>query len=140
MAMLSGMPRKPVRPKPPARATFRLYDLRVVVEQAKGLPMICNHQPGDSFELRGENLSLPPGQSFPIYSLAALLPLLPAKQRETHPNDWMTTDAVIACPDPHCGGRFRILRTGVSVFAHSEVTAVPLPAPKSEARSRKRAR
>ena len=109
------------------RATFRLFDLRVDVEQAKGRPMICNHKVGDSFDLRGENLALPPGQTFPIYSLAALLPLLPAKQRETHANDWMTTDAVVACPDPNCGGRFRIRRTGVRVFDHAEVTAVPLP-------------
>ncbi len=48
----------------------------------------------------GEMLYLPPGQGFSIYSLAALLPLLPAKQRQTDPNDWMTTDAEVACPDP----------------------------------------
>ena len=36
-------------------------------------------------------LHLPPGQGFSIYSLAAVLPLLPAKQRPTHANDWMTT-------------------------------------------------
>ena len=125
-----------------AKATFRLFDLRVEVEQAKGLPMICNHKAGDFFELRGENLSLPPGQTFPLYSLAALIPLLPAKQRETHPNDWMTTDAVIACPDPHCGGRFRIRRVGKSVFNHADVTAVPLPAQKKKRRPsvKKRAR
>ena len=88
--------------------------------------MVCNHHAGDFFELRGENLTLPPGQSFSIYALAALLPLLPAKQRVTHPNDWMTTDAEVACPDPHCGARFRITRTGLRTFRHSEVTAVQL--------------
>jgi uncharacterized repeat protein (TIGR04076 family) len=130
-------------PKQPRRrpsAEFRLFDLRVEVEQAKGLPMICNHKVGEYFELRGENLSLPPGQTFPLYSLAALLPLLPAKQRETHPHDWMTTDSLIACPDPNCGGRFRIARTGTSVFDHAEVTAVPLPVPSKKTRPRKRAR
>ena len=45
-------------------------------------------------------LHLPPGQGFSIYSLAALLPLLPAKQRPRDPNDWMSTDAEVACPDP----------------------------------------
>lgn len=129
--MLSGMPTKRRAAKREKKATFRLFDLRVEVEQAKGRRMICNHKVGDSFELRGENLSLPAGQTFPIYSLAAVLPLLPAKQRETHPNDWMTTDAVIACPDPNCGGRFRVVRIGVSVFDHAEVTAVPLPAQKA---------
>ena len=108
--------------------TFTLYDLRVEVI-ATDRPMVCNHAAGDWFELVGENLRLPAGQSFPLYPLAALLPLLPAKQRPTHRNDWMTTDADIACPDPHCGGRFRITRTGTSTFHHADVTAVPLPAP-----------
>lgn len=105
---------------------FTLYDLRVEVV-ATERPMVCGHRAGDYFELSGEQLTLPAGQGFPIYPLAALLPLLPAKQRETHPNDWMTTDADIACPDPHCGGRFRITRTGRRTFRHGEVTRVPLP-------------
>ena len=105
---------------------FTLWDLRVEVV-AGTRPMVCNHRQGDFFELSGENLTLPPGQSFPIYPLAALLPLLPAKQRETHPNDWMSTDADIACPDPHCGGLFRITRVRRRTFRHSEVTVVPLP-------------
>ena len=111
---------------PRKRDTFTLYDLRVEVV-ATDRPMVCNHKAGDSFELSGENLSLPPGQTFPIYPLAALLPLLPAKQRPTDANDWMTTDAEIACPDPHCGGRFRITRLRERVFSHGEVTVVPLP-------------
>lgn len=108
-----------------ARDAFTLYDLRVTVE-ASERPMVCNHRAGDSFELQGENLRFPPGQSFPLYPLAALLPLLPAKQRLTHRNDWMTTDAVVACPDPLCGGRFRITRIRTRVFRHGDVTAVPL--------------
>jgi len=107
---------------------FVLYDLRVEVVTGDR-PMVCNHKEGDFFILSGENLSLPPGQTFPIYPLAALLPLLPAKQRETHRNDWMTTDAEVACPDPFCGGRFRITRIGKRVFRHSEVTVVPLDPP-----------
>ena len=104
---------------------FTLWDLRVEVV-AGDREMVCNHQPGDYFELSGENLSLPDGQTFPIYPLAALLPLLPAKQRDTHPHDWMTTDTEIACPDPNCGAIFRITRTGRRTFRHSEVTRVPL--------------
>jgi uncharacterized repeat protein (TIGR04076 family) len=111
--------------------SFTLYDLRVEV-MAGEKPMVCNHQVGDFFEVRGEELSLPPEQSFSIYALAALLPLLPAKQRRTDANDWMTTDADIACPDPHCGARFRITRTGERTFRHGEVTAVPLPDPTRE--------
>jgi uncharacterized repeat protein (TIGR04076 family) len=104
---------------------FTLWDLRVEVAAGRGA-MVCNHRVGDFFELSGENLSLPPGQTFPIYPLAALLPLLPAKQRPTHRNDWMTTDTDIACPDPHCGALFRITRTRKRTFRHSAVTAVPL--------------
>jgi hypothetical protein len=38
----------------------------------------------------------------------------------------MTTDAEIACPDPHCGSRLRIRRLGLRKFSHAETTAVPL--------------
>jgi uncharacterized repeat protein (TIGR04076 family) len=105
--------------------TFTLYDLRVEVV-GTDRPMVCNHSLGDHFTLSGENLSFPPGQTFPLYPLAALLPILPAKQRMTDPNDWMTTDALVACPDPNCGARFRITRTGTSTFRHGEVTVIPL--------------
>ena len=88
---------------------------------------MCNAAVGDSFEVRGEMLHFPPGQGFSMYSLAAVLPLLPAKQRPTDRQDWMTTDADIACPDPHCGGRFRITRIGTRTFRHGDVTLVPLP-------------
>jgi len=108
-----------------ASDSFELYDLRVEVI-ASDRPMVCNHKVGDWFELSGENLSFPPGQTFPLYPLAALLPLLPAKQRPTAANDWMTTDTDVACPDPHCGGRFRITRLAKRRFRHSETTRVPL--------------
>ncbi len=107
--------------------TFVLYDLRVeVVGCQPGKKMVCNHPVGACFEVSGENLSLPPGQTFPIYPLAALLPLIPAKQRSTHKNDWMSTDMDVACPDPHCGGIFRIKRIGKRVFRHCDVTAVSI--------------
>ncbi len=111
----------------PARDdTFELYDLRVEVV-ATDRPMVCSHRAGDTFEVHGENLVLPAGGAFSLYALAALLPLLPAKQRPTHPHDWMTTDAEVACPDPHCGARFRITRGARRTFRHADVTAVPLP-------------
>ena len=39
----------------------------------------------------------------------------------------MTTDAIIACPDPNCGGRFLITRGEKRVYRHSENTLTPLP-------------
>jgi uncharacterized repeat protein (TIGR04076 family) len=104
--------------------SFDLYDLRV--DWLAGETCYCGAQPGDHFLLHGEHLKFPPGQTWSLYTLAALLPILPAKQRPTHPHDWMSTDAVIACPDPNCSSRFRITRTGKRTFRHSEVTAVPL--------------
>ena len=60
------------------------------------------------------------------YSMAALLPLLPAKQRASHANDWMSTDSEVACPDPNCPTRFRITRLQPRRFEHSQTTAVAL--------------
>lgn len=111
--------------KAPIDDSFQLHDLRV--EWIAGETCFCEAKPGDHFELHGEQLRFPPGQSWSIYALAALLPLLPAKQRMTHPNDWMSTDAQVACPDPNCRSKFLIRRVGLRTFKHSQVTAVPLP-------------
>jgi len=105
---------------------FELYDLRVEVVAPPGAKIYCGNKVGDYFELRGELLHLPPGQPFSIYSLAAVLPLLAAKQREADTNDWMATDAEVACPDPNCPTRFRISRIGKRTFRHGDTTAVPL--------------
>lgn len=106
---------------------FELHDLHVEVVAPPGARLYCGATVGDSFELRGEMLYLPPGQGISIYSLASVLPLLAAKQRPTHPNDWMTSDAEIACPDPNCPSRLRITRLGLRRFSHAATTAVPLP-------------
>ncbi|MDB5553329.1 MAG: hypothetical protein JWL86_3313 [Rhizobium sp.] len=105
---------------------FELYDLRVEAVIPEDKPIYCGAKAGDHFELRGEMMSMPAGQGFSIYSISAVLPLLAAKQRDTHPNDWMTSDAEIACPDPNCGSRLRIVRLGKRRFSHAETTAVPL--------------
>jgi len=106
--------------------SFELYDLRVEVIGPSDQKIYCGAQVGDYFEVHGEMLHFPPGQGFSMYSLAAILPLLAAKQRSTNPNDWMSTDSEIACPDPHCPTRFRITRTRKRRFEHSQTTAVPL--------------
>ena len=112
---------------------FELYDLRVSVV-ASEKPMVCDHQVGEYFDVIGEMIVFPEGgrNSFTLYPLAAILPLLPAKQRITNKNDWMTTDAIIASPDPHCGGRFHIARIGIRSFSHAETTLVPLPSDSDE--------
>ncbi|NKB27682.1 MAG: TIGR04076 family protein [Rhodobacteraceae bacterium] len=106
---------------------FELFDLKVEVV-ATDKPMVCDHPEGSYFRVVGEMLIFPKDRPrIAMYPLAALIPFFPAKQRPTHPHDWMTTDAEIACPDPHCGARFRITRLKTSTFSHAETTLVPLP-------------
>ncbi|KAF2166033.1 hypothetical protein M409DRAFT_36772 [Zasmidium cellare ATCC 36951] len=107
--------------------TFTLYDLKVEVVCPPGKKIYCGAKEGDHFILRGEMLHLPNDQGFSIYSLAAVLPLLAAKQRVSHANDWMSSDALVACPDPNCASQLRITRIGRRQFSHAETTAVPLP-------------
>jgi uncharacterized repeat protein (TIGR04076 family) len=106
---------------------FELYDLKVEVIVPPGAQVLCGARPGDWFELRGEMFYLPPGQGFSIYSLAALLLLLPAKQRILDPYDWMYSDSDVACPDPNCPSTFRITRLGKRRFERSATTATPIP-------------
>lgn len=103
---------------------FTLYDLKVeVVETDK--PFVCSHKTGDYFLVEGENLIFPETNYFSMYSLSAILPLLPAKQRPLHQNDWMLSDSVIACPDPNCGAAFKIMRTQQKQFSHGKATIEP---------------
>jgi uncharacterized repeat protein (TIGR04076 family) len=94
---------------------FTLYDLEVsVVGDPK--TFVCSHRVGVAFNIIGENLTFIQNRQFSLYALAALLPLLPAKQRASHKNDWMTSDALVACPDPYCGAQFEIKRIGTTTF------------------------
>jgi uncharacterized repeat protein (TIGR04076 family) len=80
--------------------SFKLYDLRVTVVEIRGRS-VCGLAVGDWFEVRNSSqLVLPKGRHFCIYALAAVLPLLPAKQRELSENDWLSSDNLVACPDP----------------------------------------
>lgn len=79
---------------------FELYDLRVTVEAIEGRS-VCGLQVGDYFEVtESSKVRIPPGKHFCLYALQAVLPLLPPKQRELHPNDWLEHDTLVACPDP----------------------------------------
>ncbi|MGD1888081.1 MAG: TIGR04076 family protein [Cohaesibacteraceae bacterium] len=103
---------------------FWRFDLRVETV-LDGRTPVCRHIEGESFQVIGENLVFDNQQKVSMYALAALLPLLPAKQRVTDDDDWMTTDAEIACPDPHCGGRFKVIRQGKRWFSHAATTGLP---------------
>jgi uncharacterized repeat protein (TIGR04076 family) len=104
--------------------TFELYDLAVVVERIDG-HCTCDMRPGDTVYLRRGKLSLPAGADFCLYALQAVIPLLPAKQRQAHPADWMETDTRAVCPDPACRLLMRIDRVGRRAVRHDEASAIP---------------
>lgn len=108
--------------------TFDLYDLLVEVV-GDPATYVCRHVPGPAFQVEGEDIVIiGDSHRFSQFALAQLLPFFPAKQRETHKNDWMTSDAEIRCSDPHCGAIFRITRLpNKRTFSHAETTRVPIP-------------
>ncbi len=113
-------------PSPAGNDSFELHNLRVEISDKSG-HIVGKHSVGDYFEVIGEDIFLPPGQGFSMYAIAALLPLLPAKQRVNNQADWMFSDDLIADPDPHCKAIYRITRTGKTVFKRSDTTVTPPP-------------
>ncbi len=80
--------------------SFDLYDLRVTVVEIRGRS-VCGLNVGDYFEVTESNrLRIPAGKHFCMYALQSVLLLLPARQRELDPADWMAHDTLVACPDP----------------------------------------
>lgn len=108
--------------------TFDLYKLKVTLFHTKdGRRSLSKQKDGTYFHVSGENLIFPcEDHSFPMYALAAIIPLLPAKQRMTDDKDWMTTDEYIADPDPNSGIIYRIERVGREKFRREDVTSVEL--------------
>lgn len=100
---------------------FQLYDLEVSLDRVDG-KLLTQMDIGDTFRVEGENLIFPAGGKFSMYALASIIPLLPAKQRMTHENDWMTTDDEIRGPDANCDAIFKIKRVGMRSFKHSETS------------------
>ena len=99
-----------------------LYDLRVTVESIEGRS-VCGLSVGDYVELTDSSrLRVPAGRHFCIYALAAVLPLLPAKQRQLPESDWLERDSLVACPDPEERLIMRISRTGRRSMRSSELT------------------
>lgn len=100
----------------------RLADLRVVVDRVEGRP-VCGLKPGDWFSVTGSSqLSMPEGGHFCLYALAAVLPLLPAKQRTPADGDWLAADTEVACPDPDERLIMRIETGAVRDLATEELT------------------
>jgi uncharacterized repeat protein (TIGR04076 family) len=101
---------------------MELYDLRVTADSIGGRP-VCGLAVGDYFEVtESSRLRLPPGGHFCLYALAAVLPLLPAKQRQLPAADWLERDCLAACPDPEERLVMRITRTVRRTMSASDLT------------------
>jgi uncharacterized repeat protein (TIGR04076 family) len=99
-----------------------LFDLRVTVESIEGRS-VCGLSVGDYFELTNSSeLHIPDGKHFCVYALAALLPLLPAKQRQLPESDWLERDSLACCPDPEERVVMRIRRTRICSLDPDAVT------------------
>jgi uncharacterized repeat protein (TIGR04076 family) len=101
---------------------MQLYDLRIVVESIEGRS-VCGLSIGDYVELtESSRLRIPAGRHFCMYALAALLPLLPAKQRQLPESDWLERDCLVACPDPEERLIMRITRTARRSLRSAELS------------------
>jgi uncharacterized repeat protein (TIGR04076 family) len=99
-----------------------LYDLRVTVERIEGRS-VCGLQVGDYFELtESSRVRIPDGKHFCMFALSAVLPLLPAKQRDLPTGDWLEQDSLVCCPDPDERVIMRIERIGRRRLETSELT------------------
>lgn len=107
---------------PEPDAVTELYDLRVTVDRIEGRS-VCGMRVGDYIELvNSAQLKIPAGGHFCLYALQAVLPLLPAKQRQLPAGDWLERDTEVACPDPDERLIMRIERTGRCRIATEDLT------------------
>lgn len=101
---------------------FKLFDLRVTVHAIDGRS-VCGLRVGDYFEVtESSKLRIPDGKHFCIYALSAVLPLLPAKQRQLAEEDWLEKDMLVACQDPDERLIMRIERIGERTMDSDELT------------------
>ena len=102
------------------RTDMVLHDLRVTVDSIEGRA-VCGLQVGDYFEVtESSRVTIP--RHFCLYALAAVLPLLPAKQRDLPAADWLARDSLVACPDPDERLVMRITQTGRRALRSDDLT------------------
>jgi uncharacterized repeat protein (TIGR04076 family) len=100
----------------------QLYDLRVTVERIERRS-VCGLEVGDWFGLtESSRVRIPEGRHFCLYALQAVLPLLPAKQRQLPADDWLELDSLVCCPDPEERLLMRIERIGERTMWTEDLT------------------
>jgi len=103
-------------------AITSLHDIRVTVDSIEGRS-VCGMRVGDFCEVTNSNeLRIPDDGHFCIYALQSVLPLIPAKQRDLPPGDWLERDTLVACPDPEERLIMRIDRIGRVDLATDDLT------------------
>jgi uncharacterized repeat protein (TIGR04076 family) len=103
-------------------AEMQLYDLRVTVDRIEGRS-VCGLQVGDYFELtESSRVRIPEGKHFCLYALQAVLPLLPAKQRQLPAEDWLEQDSLVCCPDPEERVVMRVERIRTRTLESTDLT------------------
>jgi len=101
---------------------MELFDLRIIVERIEGRS-VCGLKVGDYFEVTNSaEVRIPEGKHFCMYAISSVLPLLPAKQRQMSPNDWLEQDSLVACPDPDERLVMRIERTKIVRLNSADLT------------------
>ncbi len=101
---------------------MELFDLRVTVESIEGRS-VCGLRVGDYFEVTDSSrLRIPEGRHFCMYALAAVLPILPAKQRQLPDADWLEHDSQVCCPDPEERVVMRITRGPARLMDAADLT------------------
>ena len=99
---------------------MELYDIRVVVDRIEGRS-VCGMNVGDCFEVRN-SAQLSVDGHFCIYAIQAVLPMIPAKQRQLPAGDWMEGEQYVACPDPEERLIMRIERGELRSMRSSDLT------------------
>lgn len=101
---------------------MELFDLRITVDRIEGRS-VCGMQVGDYCELvHSAQLRIPDGKHFCVYALQAVLPLLPAKQRQLPEGDWLESDTLFCCPDPEERLIMRVERTARRTMDSDDLT------------------
>ena len=83
--------------------SFELYDLRVEVTAPGGQPDLLRRQGRRLFRAaRRDAVSAAGPGLLDLFAGRACCRCCRPSSARPHPNDWMTTDAEVACPDPNC--------------------------------------
>jgi uncharacterized repeat protein (TIGR04076 family) len=100
---------------------YRLYDLEITTVGDQST-FNCSHTVDEGLLVEGENIRFKENTAqFSHYVLATLIPYLAAKQRAEQATDWMKFESDIACPDPQCGAKFRIIQTQENIYEYQPV-------------------